>query len=256
MTPSEELLAEYFRDARRGFVRDPLVSGTKPDFLVDGTVICEVTSFTKDHLPKCVGARDPLHPLRLKVRDKWPQAEAAMTGGYPFVLVLHQSGHETDLGLETLAAAMFGDLSVPTTFNPRTGSLSFGSDFAFGEHGSTEVGNRNLSAAAILRVFNPTLVDLQAAWSRLRLGDECSTVAHLEARAAIEEELTAAGIFDPLATARRLIVVHSARPAIRVPVGWLGGAYDEEWAIDERTGELTGVHRGKLHHRVPQRSRV
>ena len=179
-TQSEELLALYLREACRRFVEEPLIGGVRPDFLVDGQVVCEVTSFIESHLPLRVGARDPLHPLRMKVQDKWKQAEAVLTHGHPFVLVLHQDGHQTDLGLDTLAAATFGDLSVPGTFDDQDGTLTAGSDLVFGGRGSTEVGNRNLSALAILRVFNPTLVNLLDAWKQSPL--DGSVAANLEAR--------------------------------------------------------------------------
>jgi hypothetical protein len=45
------------------------------------------------------------------------------------------------------------------------------------------------------------------------------------------------GTFDPRATTPRLIVIHSRTPAIALPLGWLEGPYDEEWAIDQQTGD-------------------
>jgi hypothetical protein len=54
------------------------------------------------------------------------------------------------------------------TFDAQQGAAVGDSALIFGENGSTEIGNRNLCAAAILRDFNPTLVDLQAAWRQAR----------------------------------------------------------------------------------------
>lgn len=250
-TGSERLLADYLTATGRVWVREPLLGTAKPDFLVDGEAVCEVTSFKKGHLPEQVGARDALHPLRQKIRDKWRQAESAKEAGYPFLLVLHQEGHETDLNVETLAAALFGDLSVSGTFDPAGGTLRLHAGFSFGETGSAELGNRNLSAVAILRRFNPTLVELFEAWGDARV--EGSVAEKVATRAAIEEQLIASGRFRPNETATRLILIHTCHPAISLPVGWLGGLYDEEWGIHEETAALTRIHVGPLHDRVPQR---
>lgn len=249
-TPSERLLAAYLDGTGRTWDPEPLLGTQRPDFLVDGQVVCEVTAFMTDHLPQRVGARDPLHPLRLKIKDKYKQAEAARSARHAFVLVLHQAGHEADLSPMTLAAALFGDLAVPMTFDAKRGTMSPGAGVVFGDRGSTEPGNSNLSAAAILRQFNPTLVDLQAAWRQDSSGG--SVAEQLATRAAIEHELKLRGVFDPDATATRLIVVHSRTPEVPLPVGWLGGPYDEEWMVDGRSAELTQRHVGPFHARVPQ----
>lgn len=110
-------------------------------------------------------------------------------------------------------------------------------------------GNRNLSALALLRTFNPTLVDLRAA--REEVGPFSDPTEGIRRYSEIEERLTREGRFDPDAACHRVLLVHIRQPEHPLPVGWLGGSYDEEWALDASSGKLNRIHTGPLHHRVP-----
>jgi hypothetical protein len=249
-TASERLFASYLEATELSWNFAPAVATTRPDFLVEDRVVCEVTAIEARHLPEQVGCRDLAHPIRQKVRDKWGQAEAARKTGYPFVLVLHQEGWKADLSPQTVAAALFGDISLSMAFDPTSGTTSTGEGFVFGAHGMTEpAGNRNLSAVAVVRSFNPTVVDLEAA-RKEEVRGATDVKDGLECYVAIEERLTEEGRFDPDASAVRLLLVHSRRPEHPLEVGWFGGSYDEEWGFDDAE-QLVRLHAGPLHHRVP-----
>jgi hypothetical protein len=113
-------------------------------------------------------------------------------------------------------------------------------------------GNRNLSALAHLRSFNPTLVDLQAAWKEV--GPLANAEEGIRLYVEIEERLTRRGVFDPDASCLRLQLVHNRQAQHALPTGWLGGDYDEEWDLEPSTGQLECLHAGPLHHRVPSGS--
>jgi hypothetical protein len=250
-TPSERLFATYLDAVGLAWEFGPAVGGTRPDFVVEGQVVCEVTAIEGHHLPEQVGARIPAHPIRQKIRDKWGQAEAAKSAGYRFVLVLHQEGWHADLSVPTVAAALFGDISLPMAFDPTSGTMSTGEGFVFGARGMTEpAGNRNLSAVALVRSFNPTLVDLEAA-RKEEVRGVTDVKEGWQRYVAIEERLTEEGRFDPDASAVRLLLVHSRRPAHPLDAGWFGGSYDEEWGFDDRAEQLVRLHAGPLYHRVP-----
>jgi hypothetical protein len=204
-TAAERLFAAYLAD-RHTWIYERAIQQTKPDFFVGQTVVCDVTAIEADHLPVRFGNRDPVHPIRNKIYDKWPQADAARSAGYPFVLVLHQEGLRTDLNVTILAAACFGDLSLSMAFDPDAGELHSDDGLVFGVRGKTEPdGNTGLSAIAVLQTFNPTLVEFQLEFAKLRsaeLGgttDPHEAIARsLEIGAEAEARLAGQGRFEPM----------------------------------------------------------
>lgn len=257
-TSSEMLFAEYLGD-RHKWGYEPAIGETQPDFLVGESVVCEITAIEADHLPMRSGAANPVAPIRNKIFDKWPQSDAARAAKIAFVLVLHQQGFRTDLTKDTIAAACFGNISIRMGFDPEKATLTPAGGFEFGEHGRTEPdGNRGLSAVAILRSFNPTLATRQREWATIRdrldpfPSTEQNLRRDLELGTELDEKLMAEGLYDPDATAPRLLIVHTRKPKFPLPVGFLAGEFDEEWAIDGETGELQLVHTGDSFDSVPK----
>lgn len=169
LTAREACFAEYLEQEGHRYRHEPDVGGRKPDFVVElptgARAAFEVFEPAVEKPANTVGSIDSYGAIRRGVdKRKYEQAKAARRVGMPFVLVVVPTRMGLTPDAEIVAGAMFGDLTVTFRLDPLEPSGVDGGSLRFGANARLQLTQqRAISAAALLRWFNPTSWRVRAA---------------------------------------------------------------------------------------------
>lgn len=258
---TEHRFAAYLESRTLEWDHEALVGDNRPDFSVHWAgqrVICEAHE-PRFELPNRVGAFDPYSVLRRSIRKKRRQGAGARADGLPYVLVVSDVGADIVFDERNVPGAMFGDASITlrVAVGPYPAEQRGESRLVAGRGGQLQHStNTRFSAVCVIREFNPTTAAVERMLPPVDLPAP-PTLERVTARLvdgfAAFERAVAEGVYDPDATATRLLVFHNPYAGAALPPDLFAGPYDQIFGLVNDEGGYGLVAEGVRSLEVPGR---